>query len=67
MMDIKFGSVSNDTVSQMMEELDISGDQLISEDEFVTGLSKWLNQTAKPDRRNDSDYHVSLLLNDHFI
>lgn len=27
----------------MMEELDVSGDQFISEEEFVTGLSKWLN------------------------
>ncbi|KAI3466071.1 hypothetical protein Pfo_022734 [Paulownia fortunei] len=43
---IKFGMIPYDAdtaVSKIMEELDISGDQLISEEEFVTGLSKWLN------------------------
>ncbi|XP_075498148.1 sodium/calcium exchanger NCL2-like [Primulina tabacum] len=31
--------------AKMMEELDINGDQLITEEEFVIGLSKWLNLT----------------------
>ncbi|KAL7087592.1 hypothetical protein ACP275_13G076100 [Erythranthe tilingii] len=66
MMDIKFGSIQDDTdeaATKMMEELDISGDKLINEDEFVTGLSNWLNaisinQTPKPEQINeDSDYH----------
>lgn len=30
-----------------MEELDASGDKLISEDEFVNGLCKWLHITSK--------------------
>ncbi|XP_012848571.1 PREDICTED: uncharacterized protein LOC105968479 [Erythranthe guttata] len=66
MMDIKFGSIPHDideAASKMMEELDISGDKLINEDEFVTGLSNWLNaisinQTPKPEQINEeSDYH----------
>ncbi|KAL8032050.1 hypothetical protein ABFX02_13G068600 [Erythranthe guttata] len=66
LMDIKFGSIPDDTdeaATKMMEELDISGDQLINEDEFVTGLSNWLNaisinRTPKPEQINEeSDYH----------
>ncbi|EYU44996.1 hypothetical protein MIMGU_mgv1a025835mg [Erythranthe guttata] len=70
MMDIKFGSIPHDideAASKMMEELDISGDKLINEDEFVTGLSNWLNaisinQTPKPEQINEeSDYHNHFL------
>ncbi|CAA2981627.1 sodium calcium exchanger NCL2-like [Olea europaea subsp. europaea] len=46
MNNMKRGIIPFDTdaaVSKMMQELDVSGDQLISEDEFITGLSKWLN------------------------
>ncbi|KAL0443578.1 UNVERIFIED_CONTAM: Sodium/calcium exchanger NCL1 [Sesamum latifolium] len=64
MMDIKFGIIPNDidaAASKMMEELDVSGDQLINEEEFVTGLSKWLkssyvNQTTIPEINKDSGY-----------
>ncbi|KAK4398339.1 Sodium/calcium exchanger NCL2 [Sesamum angolense] len=64
MMDIKFGIIPNDidaAASKMMEELDVSGDQLINEEEFVTGLSKWLkssyvNQTTTPEINKDSGY-----------
>lgn len=48
MNNMKHGVIPFDidaAVSKMMEELDISGDHLISEDEFITGLSKWLNMT----------------------
>ncbi|KAL0362645.1 UNVERIFIED_CONTAM: Sodium/calcium exchanger NCL1 [Sesamum calycinum] len=64
MMDIKFGIIPNDidaAASKMMEELDVSGDQLINEEEFVTGLSKWLkssyvNQTTTPEINKDSGF-----------
>ncbi|KAK4439142.1 Sodium/calcium exchanger NCL2 [Sesamum alatum] len=64
MMDIKFGIIPNDidaAASKMMEELDVSGDQLVNEEEFVTGLSKWLkssyiNQTTTPEINKDSGY-----------
>ncbi|KAF7141178.1 hypothetical protein RHSIM_Rhsim06G0204500 [Rhododendron simsii] len=53
--DIKFHNVSLDSdevVDKLMEELDISGDQMINEEEFVTGVSKWLhaskNQAPTP-------------------
>ncbi|KAL6554183.1 hypothetical protein OROMI_019856 [Orobanche minor] len=67
MMDIKFRSVPHDTdvvASGVMEELDTSGDRLINEEEFVTGLSKWLNkdytnQTSMPKENKDSDYQQS--------
>ncbi|KAL6529687.1 hypothetical protein OROGR_015310 [Orobanche gracilis] len=67
MMDIKFRSVPHDTdvlASEVMEELDTSGDRLINEEEFVTGLSKWLNkdytnQTSMPKGNKDSDYQKS--------
>ncbi|KAL2245464.1 UNVERIFIED_CONTAM: Sodium/calcium exchanger NCL2 [Sesamum indicum] len=66
MMDIKFGIIPNDidaAASKMMEELDVSGDQLINEEEFVTGLSKWLkssyvNQTTTPEIYKDSGYQI---------
>ncbi|KAK4486674.1 hypothetical protein RD792_006732 [Penstemon davidsonii] len=67
MTNIKYGIIPNDTdaaASKMMEELDISGHHLINEDEFIIGLSKWLNtayvnQTPIPipSERNDIDYH----------
>ncbi|KAL2476399.1 sodium/calcium exchanger family protein/calcium-binding EF hand family protein [Abeliophyllum distichum] len=46
--------------SKIMEELDKSGDRVIDEEEFVTGLSKWLNTTYNPTRGSekseDDDY-----------
>ncbi|XP_047969082.1 sodium/calcium exchanger NCL2-like [Salvia hispanica] len=33
--------------AKIMEELDVNADQLISEEEFVAGLSKWLNTIYK--------------------
>lgn len=43
---------SDEVVDKLMEELDISGDQMIDEEEFVTGVSKWLhtskNQAPTP-------------------
>ncbi|KAK6157343.1 hypothetical protein DH2020_011591 [Rehmannia glutinosa] len=77
MMDIKFGNIPHDTdaaASKIMEELDISGDQLINEEEFVTGLSKWMNTThinqtpiSEENIDSDSDYQVNKLVEDKFI
>ncbi|KAL2466793.1 sodium/calcium exchanger family protein/calcium-binding EF hand family protein [Abeliophyllum distichum] len=60
MNNMKPGVVTFDldaVASKMMEELDISGDQLISEDEFDTGLSKWLNTTynQNPDSEDSEE------------
>ena len=47
-MNIKFGSIPLDvdeSVNKLIEELDTSGDQLINEEEFVSGLTKWMNKT----------------------
>lgn len=56
---------SDEVVDKLMEELDISGDQMINEDEFVTGVSKWLdsskNQAPTPSstEATDETYQVS--------
>lgn len=65
---IKFGMIPYDpstAAAKIMEELDRNSDQLISEEEFVTGLSKWLNTTYN--KHNESthegdDYQVIILL-----
>ncbi|KAJ4828545.1 hypothetical protein Tsubulata_035969 [Turnera subulata] len=38
------GLREDDCVSHVMEEFDISGDSTLSKDEFIHGLSKWLNE-----------------------
>ncbi|XP_059661463.1 sodium/calcium exchanger NCL2-like [Cornus florida] len=46
--DIKFGKVSLDAdeaVAKIMEELDVNQDQMINEEEFVNGFSKWLSSS----------------------
>ncbi|XP_022877451.1 sodium/calcium exchanger NCL2-like [Olea europaea var. sylvestris] len=46
--------------SKIMKELDMSGDHLIDEEEFVTGLSKWLKTTSNPyassEKSEEDDY-----------
>lgn len=60
MTNIKFGIIPYDAETaalKIMEELDVNRDQLISEEEFVTGLSKWLNSiyNTKHDSEEDED------------
>ena len=64
--DIKFGKIPgnvDESVVKLIEELDTSGDQLISEEEFVTGLTKWINKSndqAPPSLESEDDiYQVS--------
>ncbi|KAL6570642.1 hypothetical protein OROGR_000192 [Orobanche gracilis] len=76
---IKFGIIPYDpdvAASKMMEELDISGDQLINEEEFIIGLSKWLNTTYNPrpntDENEEENYQktweqTDKLLEDKFV
>ncbi|BFG29106.1 hypothetical protein CerSpe_153800 [Prunus speciosa] len=58
---IKFGKIPEDvdeSVVKLIEELDTSGDKMISEEEFVTGLTKWINKsngTQPPSSSNESD------------
>ncbi|KAJ9671512.1 hypothetical protein PVL29_025288 [Vitis rotundifolia] len=45
-MSIKFGDMPLDVdeaVARIMEKLDVNGDRLINEEEFIQGLAKWLN------------------------
>ncbi|KAL0443577.1 UNVERIFIED_CONTAM: Sodium/calcium exchanger NCL1 [Sesamum latifolium] len=79
MTNIKFGIIPYDAdvaASKIMEELDISGDQLIDEEEFVTGLSRWLNtarnQSPNSDESEEDDYQktweqTDKLVEDKFI
>ncbi|KAK6157344.1 hypothetical protein DH2020_011592 [Rehmannia glutinosa] len=76
---IKFGIIPYDpdvAASKIMEELDISGDELINEEEFITGLSKWLtatyNQSHDSEESDDENYQktweqTDKLLEDKFI
>lgn len=55
---------SNTAAAKIMEELDINSDHLITEEEFVAGLSKWLStmyNKHKPQESegDDEDYQVS--------
>ncbi|PIN16027.1 Calmodulin and related proteins (EF-Hand superfamily) [Handroanthus impetiginosus] len=79
MTNINFGISPYDpdiAASKIMEELDISGDQLISEKEFVTGLSKWLNcvynLNHSSDETEDDNYQktweqMDKLIDDKFV
>ncbi|CAB4307801.1 unnamed protein product [Prunus armeniaca] len=59
--DIKFGKIPGDvdeSVVKLIEELDTSGDKMISEEEFVTGLTKWINKshgTQPPSSSHESE------------
>ncbi|KAM1041736.1 hypothetical protein TB2_030429 [Malus domestica] len=61
--DIKFGKIPrnvDESVVKLIEELDTSGDQLISEEEFVTGLTKWINKSndqAPPSPESEDDIY----------
>lgn len=77
---IKFGIIPYEpstAAAKIMEELDASGDQLISEEEFILGLSKWLNSIYNRDQHKseeseDDDYQktweqTDKLIEDKFI
>ncbi|XP_073297492.1 sodium/calcium exchanger NCL2-like [Primulina huaijiensis] len=62
--------------AKMMEELDINGDQLITEEEFVIGLSKWLNitynQNLNSEKSEEENYQktweqTDKLIDDKFV
>lgn len=58
MTNIKFGIIPYDAdiaALKIMEELDVSGDHFISEEEFVTGLSKWLSSIYKTKHDSEED------------
>lgn len=79
MTNIKFGMIAYDAdiaASKIMEELDVSGDQLIDEEEFVMGLSRWLSTTynQKPDsEKTEEEYYqktweqTDKLMEDKFV
>ncbi|KAK9064278.1 hypothetical protein SSX86_015658 [Deinandra increscens subsp. villosa] len=47
------GKISDDLVQKVMDQLDISGDEFIQENEFVRILTKWVNQARKSQPQND--------------
>lgn len=47
------GELSDDLVERVMDQLDISGDESIQEDEFVRILTKWLYDARKSLSKND--------------
>lgn len=69
MTSIRAGIIPYDpevAASKIMEELDISGDKLIDEDEFVAGLCKWLNISNSEDpiiseETEEDEYQVSII------
>ncbi|KZV38275.1 hypothetical protein F511_36510 [Dorcoceras hygrometricum] len=63
-------------VSRMMEELDVNGDESINEEEFVMGVTRWLNPTndenPKSKKIEDDNYQktweqTDKLIDDKFI
>ncbi|CAI9292779.1 unnamed protein product [Lactuca saligna] len=47
------GDLSEDLVARVMEQLDLSGDASIQEEEFVTIITKWLQDARKSLSKND--------------
>ncbi|KAL8228714.1 hypothetical protein R6Q57_013614, partial [Mikania cordata] len=47
------GKISDDMVQNVMDQLDISSDEFIQENEFVRILTKWVNESRKSPSQND--------------
>ncbi|XP_023743881.1 sodium/calcium exchanger NCL2 [Lactuca sativa] len=47
------GDLSEDLVERVMDQLDLSGDESIQEEEFVTIITKWLQDARKSLSKND--------------
>ncbi|KAI3824475.1 hypothetical protein L1987_05935 [Smallanthus sonchifolius] len=47
------GELSQDLVDRIMDQLDITGDESIQEDEFVRVITKWLQDARKSLSKND--------------
>ncbi|KAL3652602.1 hypothetical protein CASFOL_002283 [Castilleja foliolosa] len=55
---IKFGIIPYDpnlAAAKIMEELDVNRDERINEEEFVSGLSEWINTTYKERANSEED------------
>ena len=55
----------NDAVNKIMKDFDTSGNSSIEKEEFVDGISRWLNKTKKtaardpgPETKLFNDFHV---------
>ncbi|XP_050370542.1 sodium/calcium exchanger NCL-like [Argentina anserina] len=58
-MSIKSGNIPlevDEAVNKLVEELDTSGDHMINEEEFVTGLTKWMNKSHGTEELEDDLY-----------
>ncbi|XP_071714859.1 sodium/calcium exchanger NCL1-like [Rutidosis leptorrhynchoides] len=47
------GQLSDDLVNRIMDQIDVTGDEIILEDEFVKVLKKWLQDARKSLSKND--------------
>lgn len=47
------GDLSEDLVQRVMDQLDLSGDDSIQEEEFVTIITKWIRDARKSLSKND--------------
>lgn len=50
-VEVNFGKIpwdADEIVGKMMEQLDVNGDQVINEEEFISGFLKWLNGDGSP-------------------
>ena len=62
-MKIKFVKASIDVeeaVAKVIEELDINKDHVISEQEFVDGLQKWLTSSSNPSSLPNSEHQEDI-------
>lgn len=60
--DINFGKISwneDEAVAKIMAELDLNGDQAISEEEFISVFEKWLDPSRTEEPKSSvSEDHV---------
>lgn len=66
LIEINIGKASIDVeeaANKFIEELDVNRDHVISEDEFISGLKKWLSSSApfSPSLSSDSESEEDIL------
>lgn len=58
-----------EAASKIMKEFDTSGDDLLSEDEFVAGVSKWLHITDNhnPNSKKREDHQHNFEVSENYV
>ena len=68
MVGINFDEIDldqNDAVNKIMKEFDTSGNSRIEKDEFVNGISRWLNKAKLAAARNTVPFSITTFINDY--